>query len=273
MDDSENFSNLFSEEINQLKNFTPTTKDGRALSPLIELFNGFLKQLDAKFAAHREDMMKLSRERENKYIEMQNECVSLKKTVAAQNDKIDELEQYTRRESLVLSGDVLPVAANNEDTTFIACKLINDKIGDHQLQIQPEDIAISHRLGNKPNNGTDKRRIIARFVRRSLKFQVLKAARSKKPDNLFITESLTPTRQLITRALHKMRKDHPRIVTKYYTNNGSITAEVKGHNARDADPASRVTTSTMAALEDFSRKTFQQAAAAFLPKPRSRPTA
>ena len=217
-------------------------------------------------------MVKLSRERDSKFIQLQNENSSLRNTVACQDNKIDELEQYSRRESLVLSGDVLPVTAPSEDTTFIACKLINDKLGDH-LQIQPEDIAISHRLGKKPNNGPDKRRIIARFVRRSLKFQVLKAARSKKPENLFVTESLTPTRQLITRALHKTKKDHPRIVTKYYTNNGSITAEVKGQNARDSDPASHITINTMAALEDFSRKSFQQAAAAFLPTPRSRPAA
>ena len=160
MNDPENFTNIFSEEISQLKSYNPTTKDGRGLSPLIDLFSGFLQQLDAKFAAHREEMVKLSRERDSKFIQLQDENASLRNTVARQDNKIDELEQYSRRESLVLSGDVLPVTAPNEDTTFIACKLINDKLGDHHLQIQPEDIAISHRLGKKPNNGPDKRRII-----------------------------------------------------------------------------------------------------------------
>ena len=270
MDALEDFSNQFSDQMDSLKSYTPTTKDGRAFLPLIELFNNFLIQLDSKFTAFRDEMTKISSDRETKLAQIQEENNSLRKMLNQQNLKIDEKDQYTRRESLVFSGDDVPAFADDEITTDIVCTLVNAKLGDDQLHLIPQDISISHRLGIKPRNGLDNRRIIARFVRRNLKYQVLKAARAKKPANMYVSESLTPTRQMIVRAIHKMKKEHPRTVTKYYTNNGSITVQVKAPNAGCDDPAHRVTIDTMAALEEFSRKTFQKSTAAFLPTPRPR---
>ena len=142
---------------------------------------------------------------------------------------------------------------------------IQNKLGEKTV-VMPTDISIAHRLGPKPVNGTDRRNIIARFCRRSLKYKVLNKARQAKPENFYISESLTPTRQTITRVVRKAKTEFPAIVSGYNTVDGSIYVWVKPPNP-DAPNArnSRTLINTMEKLEEFCQRNFQLSVAHFLP--------
>ena len=120
---------------------------------MIALFKDFLQQLDSKFSSFKDEMLQMSIARDAKTAKLQEENLSLRKMIADQNVKIDEQDQYKRRESLVFSGDEVPSAIHDEDTTDIICSLINSKLGCNNIRISSDDVSISHRLGVKPNNG------------------------------------------------------------------------------------------------------------------------
>ena len=125
---------------------------------------------------------------------------------------------------------------------------------------------MAHRLGPKPTSGIDRRSIIVKFVRRSLKDEILKTARKKKAQDLYINESLTPTRQSITHAIRNARREFPEKVSGYTTIDGSIYVWIKPPNptapgARD----SRMEVSTLAKLDKFCQKNFSFPSERFMP--------
>ena len=67
----------------------------------------------------------------------------LKKTISDRHDKLDQLEQCGRRDSLKVSG--IPAAVESDDTdTSILSLCTATKVDPPE---QPEDIAVSHRIG------------------------------------------------------------------------------------------------------------------------------
>ena len=94
-------------------------------------------------------------------------------------DTADEQDAYTRRDSLIFSGETVP---EGEDCVKIVRKIVRE---DLKLNIDPL-ISTAHRLGKPPasNNTPDKRDIIARFCQRDTKFRVHEAARKAKVKGL-----------------------------------------------------------------------------------------
>ena len=126
--------------------------------------------------------------------------------------KLDEQDQYVRRESLIFSGESVPAWKQTEDCTDIITNLVGDKLG-ADISITSKDVSVAHRLGPKPARTPDRRSIIIRFCRRNLKYEILNKARSSKPSGLFINESLTPTRQKVTSAIRKAKREFPDVIS------------------------------------------------------------
>ena len=200
---------------------------------------------------------------------LKEEITSYKKAIINLEDRFDAEDQYIRRESLLFSGDLVPSVKEGEDCVDEVCKLVSKIPG--VRPIQPADISISHRLGPKPTSGVDKRTIVARFVRRATKYSILNGARRSKPQGIFINESLTKTRQNITRALRKAKQEFPDIVSGYSTTDGTIFAWVKSPNPNaPGGKNSKIIINTKAKLEEFCQRNFRLSAAHFLPPQTSR---
>ena len=99
-----------------------------------------------------------------------------------------------------------------------------------ETSVAPTDVSIAHRLGPKPTGSVDRRSIIVRFCRRKLKYTILNKARTTKPAGLFVNESLTPTRQKITSAIRRAKREHPDVISGYETIDGNIYLYVKPPN-------------------------------------------
>ena len=164
----------------------------------------------------------------------------------------------------MFSGDCIPAHTQSEDCTNIIRKIVHDKLGT-EISITPMDVSIAHRLGPKPNSTVDKRSIIVRFCRRKLKYEVLNKARRSKPTGLFVNESLTPTRQKITSAIRKAKKEYPGIISGYETIDGNIHMYVKPPNPAAAGAKnSRIAMNTLKKLDEFCRKSFKKPVTHFL---------
>lgn len=92
----------------------------------------------------------------------------MKSEISELHQRIDDLEQYSRKTCLKFSGIPEP-AKSKEDTDQIALNVINKYIlvGTGQQNMQRIAISNSHRLGPKPRPGTrdPPRDIIVKFVR------------------------------------------------------------------------------------------------------------
>lgn len=150
--------------------------------------------------------------------------------------EIDRLEQYSRRDSIRISG--VP-EERQENTNEKVIKVVSD-LG---LSIQPSDISVSHRLGpyNGNSNNVRPRPIIAKFVRRDIKTQICRNKKKIKNvqgrENVFIDEDLTPLR---FRLVKELRKEPGRTV---WTIDGRIFTKI----SRDGEEDKR----TLENTEDF----------------------
>lgn len=124
--------------------------------------------------------------------ERNNELVSLCKK---QDQKNDQLEQYGRRNCLLLHG--VP-EKKNEDTDEVFIDTVNEHLG---LKIGFRDIGRSHRLGAPREDGSA-RPIIAKFPRYNVRASVYGKKKMLKGTSLLITESLTQNRvRLLKKAI------------------------------------------------------------------------
>ena len=108
---------------------------------------------------------------------MSDEIFVLRKGVVELEDKIEDNESYERRDTVIVSGDGIPAVTDNEDSSKIVTQLIKDKIN---LIVNPADISVAHRLGRKPDQGPNKRKIVIKLCRRETKSRFVESMQSCK---------------------------------------------------------------------------------------------
>ncbi len=132
----------------------------------------------------------------------------LEETIRAQDAKIDNLEQYSRRNCLLIHGIA---ESDDEDTTDKAIGVIADKVG---VSIAKTDVDRSHRLRRRTDlNGKKPRPIVLKLVAYTKRAQIFRAKKQLKGTGLLITESLTNARMLLLRAT----REHPNVRNSWTT--------------------------------------------------------
>ena len=133
----------------------------------------------------------------------------LKRTIAEQNDKLGQLEQHGRRDSLRISG--IPEVEESDDTDAAVITLCAAIKVDPP--VQPEDIAVSHRVG-KAADGKP-RPILVKFSTRNIRERVFRAKKNIKTEReknellkrIYIKEDLTRLRTNLARKARSCRND------------------------------------------------------------------
>ena len=154
--------------------------------------------------------------RTKKITKLQGEDVSLKIKAIKLEGKLDNYDNYERRDTSVFSGTSLPVEATSEDCKNIVVSVLQSKL---KLIVSPQDISTAHRLNTKKAAST--KDIIVKFCRRDTKENIMKSCRTVKPTNLYVNEFLTPIRQTIAYVLRRAKKECPEVIS------GSTTFEGK----------------------------------------------
>ena len=132
----------------------------------------------------------------------------------------DALEQYGRRNCLVIHG---VAESENESTDEVFVELVNTNLG---LSIKQRDLDRSHRLG-KPNSNGRARPIIAKFARYNVRAKVFANKKKMKGSNMMLTESLTRHRVVV---LNEARKRYGN--NNVWTADGEIYSNDNGIKGR-----------------------------------------
>ena len=103
----------------------------------------------------------------------------------SQGKEIDDLEQYSRRNCLLLHGVVETNTECTDDIIIITCA---EELG---IDVKQEDLDRSHRLGKVKRNDNKPRPIIVKFARYAVRNKVFSNKKKLKGKKLLITESLT----------------------------------------------------------------------------------
>jgi len=105
-------------------------------------------------------------------------------------DKLDELEQYSRSNCLVVHGTNIKTSKNYHSYVDAVISVLNDKLP-LSYDICPKDIDILHPL---PPNKKGQIPVIIKFIQRSIRNEVYAKKSSLVKTGITITESLTKRR-------------------------------------------------------------------------------
>ena len=207
----------------------------KALAPLIAL------SIDETLSKKLEGLSATVRELKNDNTRLTKQCEvlatennNLKKELADQNHRIDDLETYSRCSNLIIRG--LPEQSSSErataalatsDTTVLneshlsveksVLAFCNDKLNVH---VKDSDIAIAHRLKKGPRDSV--RPVIVRFINRRVRNDVYFARKQLKGQNsqVFISEHLTKNASDLFFEARKLLKE--KRIFSTWTHNGQV---------------------------------------------------
>ncbi|XP_063854411.1 probable serine/threonine-protein kinase pkgA [Scylla paramamosain] len=169
----------------------------------------------------------------DKLEEKDSQIASLKEDISQLNEKIqiletniDSVDQYERRDTIIVSGPVL----QEENPAENAANIITSMFKDHlKVNISYSDINIAHRIGSV--NTQRKRPIIVKLTNRSLKHDLIGACIKMKPQ-LYINESLTPKRLSLFKNILNIRREHRDKFQQCHTKDGKIIIKLKNSTVR-----------------------------------------
>lgn len=180
--------------------------------------------------AEYDSLEKNSKQQKAEISQLANDSSILAKMAFNESSKLDNIEQYGRRQNLEFKGVPL---SEGENTS----KIITDLIKLLNIDIKQNDISTSHRLHSKYNQNSTKNQdppvIIARFINRDIRNEIYskrKLASNISAENfpikgmrkLFINENLTQHRKKLLWITKKRAKENH--FKHVWTNNGKILA-------------------------------------------------
>ena len=191
-----------------------------------------------QFISDQYDSLKTSQQtNEEKCVTLKNENICMKGTISNLLNKIDELEQYSRRNCLLINGikEVDPLNENvsektsevstQENTDITVLLLFNEKLG---VDVHIRDIDRTHRIGRQKQKNEDApRQIIVKFSNYNTRQRVFQARRKLKGTQITTVENLTSKRVAI---LSKARNKFG--VRNVWSLDGRIFAVVEGVKTR-----------------------------------------
>ena len=137
--------------------------------------------------------------------ELKNLIIEKDKKIAVLESRVDDLEQYTRIDDLIISGlgvrhtsyaraaahgnaRETPDAATQDDLENVEDQVVGF-FASKGINVDKREISACHLL--KAKNPTDKPPIIVRFVNRKSKVNILKNGRMLKGTNVYVNEHLS----------------------------------------------------------------------------------
>jgi len=147
--------------------------------------------------------------------------------------RVDDLEAYQRCDSVILSGDNIPLSKFGENTSQIICDAVKQNLN---LFLQHSKISSAYRLGRPPGvQKPDNRRILVKFYQRDDRKQLLSACRSVKPTGFYANENLTSARASVLYSLRRLKRKFPGKILSCGSDEGRVYVWMKppNENARN----------------------------------------
>ena len=148
----------------------------------------FESLIDKSIDKHIKPIHEALSEHKCKITELKGKVDDLTSSLTSANQRIDDLEQYSRRNNLRISCSVKE--NSNENTDNIVTDIIAKDLG---VNIDINEIDRSHRVGKPSGNGKP-RTILVKFISYRARDK-LYSARKKSKSGIFVSEDLTRRRQ------------------------------------------------------------------------------
>lgn len=157
---------------------------------------------------------------------LEDEVNNLRAKVTTLESHIDDVEQYERRDTVIISGPLLPPEQRGENPTTVVLDAVKEHL---KINMNQSDVSIAHRLGQNRQN-TNKP-IVVKLVNRSLKHDLKGACIQLKPQ-LYVNESLTPKRAALFKQVLHIRKEHKNKFQQCHTQDGKIIIKLKNSTVK-----------------------------------------
>ena len=268
-------SNDLLTKLGSLEQTKPISKDGQNIVlPLIEVFKIFLGEISKKFDDFKTEMLEASVMKDQEISRMQDlvntknhEVADLKQQLSDVNNEIDALNQYERKDQIVLSGPAV-YQSNETDCKKLVQSLLRENF---ELELDGSEISTTHFLGplrRNNSNGPIKKNITVKLVRRDVKKMIIQASKVRRSNKkLFANESLTPLRRSIFHTLQAMKSQEPTLVKGYTSVEGQVFAFTPSVGTSPHDQRHLII--TMDQLKEFCRTYVKRPLDSFLQNQRS----
>lgn len=224
---------LASEDPDQLLETDKLSEDGRLI---VEALQEKLDAIQGQLEGVKNEFLEALTSKETRIEDLECEVRTLKMKLSRVEERVDDADAYERRDTLLITGDDVPVVRDGEVCCEVVRELIKDKL---KLNIAQSDISTCHRLGRKSvSQRPDKRTIALKLCRRDLKKDIISACRQLRP-KMFVNESLTPIRNTIMYGLRKAKRDHPDKISGCSSIDGRVMVWIKPLN--ESTPGARDT--------------------------------
>ena len=177
------------------------------------------------------------------------------KKIRSLESRVDELEQYTRQDDLVITGlktrhksyaraTLSEPVHDSQHAPYEEMESLYDQvvsfIGDNMgVQLQENDVSICHTLPGKKETPN----IVLRLTSRKAKNKILKQTKQLKGTNVYINEHLTKKNMSIAATARKLRKEKKILNT--WTRNCKIFVKFSLND--------QMTTKIVTEMQDFQR--------------------
>lgn len=200
-------------EVNQL--LDSLSEESKSLVKILTLI------ITKQFKTEIENLKSEVSRKDNQLEKLTDELTELKTKVQDLELNIENVDLYERRDTIIISGQLIPEENRQENTNNIIINVIKENL---RLNISDNDINVSHRIGSP--HSQRKRPIIVKLANRSLKYDLIGACIQLKPQ-LHINESLTPRRLHLFKQVLNIRRSHREKFQQCHTKEGKIIVKLK----------------------------------------------
>jgi len=197
------------------------------VKPTVQDLQSALDRVFIELKEMRESQLEFEKKLTNKIDNLEKLLITKDKKIQELETRIDDLEQYSRKEDLIITGLDIVIkktfaeAVENDDESATAEKNRVPTMKENEVEtqtiaflnkfgmnVQESEVSACHFLGQKRDDG--KRNVIIRFVSRKTKERVLFYARTSKKmreTKVFINEHLTKKNGQIAKRARELKKE------------------------------------------------------------------
>ena len=218
---------------NVLSNLSPSKTQNMDSKKIMECFQKMFEEFKSEMRKQLADQREFFSS-EMKYL--REELAKKDRTIESLQDKVDDLEQYSRRENIIITGlqtrkrQYNNVANPNPAHTPEEVENLEAQVlkfmASRDIHIKPEEISDIHPLRSyAPNRPAP---IIIRFVSRKKKSEVLRNGKKLKGSDVYINDHLTAKNQSLAKRARQLR--YEKKIDSTWTKNGQVLVKVQNGN-------------------------------------------
>lgn len=193
---------------------------------MLSVINIIGKVIQSQFDTYLAKLDQINKVKDEKITNLETKVSALENKITVLQDTIDDVDQYERRDTVIISGPSLPDETTHENPADIIVNTIKQQL---HINMTHSDINVAHRLGTRQQD--KKRPIIVKLQNRAKKSELVQACVTVKPQ-LYINESLTPRRRSIYSTVRKIRAQHKHLFQQCYTSDGKIIVKLKSSTTK-----------------------------------------